>query len=37
MLAAVVGVQTAVGTGCKRWNGGCVTVVPVMDAVVADS
>lgn len=36
MLAAVI-VQAAVGTGCKRWNGGCVTVVPVMDTVVADS
>ena len=33
MLAT--GVQAAVGTGCKRWNGGCVT--PVIDAVVADS
>ena len=39
MLAAAVGVQAAaVGTGCKRWNGGCVTVVPVTDdAVAADS
>jgi hypothetical protein len=36
-IVLAVGVQATVGTGCRRWNGGCVTPVTDDACVVADS